>query len=71
MPFYIQDHIFAGHIDDIERLCKVKNYKKSFYGLSQIRQFINPFIEEYPILKSYISNQENILYSSRGAHQEI
>ena len=69
MPFYIQDHIFAGHIDDIERLCKVKNYKKSFYGLSQIRQFINPFIEEYPILKSYISNQENILYSSRGAHQ--
>ena len=66
MPFYCEDLVFGGEIHDILNLTKINKIKNNFYGCSHIRFYIEHFINKYPILKCYISNQSNILYNSRG-----
>jgi hypothetical protein len=62
-PMYFGDELFFGHLDDMG---KMYNYNKVYkqetlgQGVTHIRRFIEPFVKEYPILKDYIENKNNL-----------
>lgn len=59
-PFYLGDEAFFGAKEDLMHLV---NYDKRYdeelnsgTGITHIRRFIHPFVEDYPVLYKYLNN---------------
>lgn len=62
-PMYLGDELFFGHLNDMEKMYNFNEIYKSDIlgqGVAHIRRYINPFLNEYPILKDYIENKNNL-----------
>lgn len=63
-PFYLEDAYFYSHYHTIKKLQYFDNpiFQKSNLGMgiSHIRRFIYPFLDQFPILKDYINNKNNL-----------
>ena len=62
-PMYFGDELFFGHMEDMEKMYNFNDvYKQETLGqgVTHIRRFINPFMENYPIFKDYIENKNNL-----------
>lgn len=65
-PFYMNDLAYFAHIDDFDKLidapsCLVAS-PRWHYGVSHIREFVNPFVKTYPDFEKYINGYDNIIY---------
>jgi len=62
-PMYFGDELFFGHMDDIGKMYnfnEIYKQEKIGQGVTHIRRFIDPFINDYPILKEYIENKNDL-----------
>tara|TARA_B110000238_G_C16043496_1_gene402922 strand:+ start:38 stop:1102 length:1065 start_codon:yes stop_codon:yes gene_type:complete len=68
-PFYLADECIYSTFNDMRKLVNYDMIYDSYYridsGVSHIRRFIDPFIENYPILQKYLK------YLSTTAHGTV
>lgn len=62
-PMYFSDELFFGHIEDMQKMYNFNDFYKHDkigQGVTHIRRFIDPFLEEYPIFKEFLENKNNL-----------
>lgn len=69
-PFYINDLFIFGHIDDIKKISNFEiESQKHCFGFQHQREFISPFIDEYPVFRDMLNN--NYSFNSRLYAKEL
>lgn len=66
-PFYLAGDCFYGYIDDVRKLVNYDKFYDDFDigpGITHIRQFIHPFLEDFSVLREYLKKGANTAHST-------
>lgn len=74
-PFYFEDAYFYSHYETMIKLQNFDNqiFKREYLGqgISHIRRFIEPFLNNYPILNDYINDKNNLTLDMHKSHIDL